>query len=198
MTIVISRLIEKLTDDYDKDNYNNELYELTKIRKRESTSEPKKQYNGKAVKSGFSIDGLTKAEYTILVEIAQSRKALDLYQSKLGCLLEQANQNLSMLIVDDYRKNGKCSLSRIYDETGDESIRNTITNLAAVEGLPTEYDEETLISAIDKVKLEIKRKKLDVLKDLINKNQVVDPKLSQEYLKEYVELVKEIGGTNGK
>ena len=198
MTIVISRLIEKLADDYDKDNYNNELYELTKIRKRESTSEPKKQYNGKAVKLGFSIDGLTKAEYTILVEIAQSRKALDLYQSKLGCLLEQANQNLSMLIVDDYRKNGKCSLSRIYDETGDESIRNTITNLAAVEGLPTEYDEETLISAIDKVKLEIKRKKLDVLKDLINKNQVVDPKLSQEYLKEYVELVKEIGGTNGK
>ena len=198
MTLVISRLIDKLKDDYDKDNYNNALYELTKIRKRESTGEVKKVYNDKAAKASFTIDGLTKAEYTILVQIAMSRKALGIYQSKLGCLLEQANQDLAMLIVDDYRKHDKCSLSRIYDETDDESIRNTITNFAAVEGLPNEYDEESLNSAIDKVKLEIKRKKLDVLKDKISKVQTVDPKASEAYLKEYVELVKELGGSNGK
>ena len=198
MTLVVSRLIEKLQDEYDKDNYNNALYELTKIRKRESTVESKKQYNDRAAKVSFSIDGLTKAEYTILVQIAMSKKALDIYLSKLGCLLEQSNEDLSMLIVDDYRKNGKCSLSRIYDETDDESIRNTITNLAAVEGLPSDFNEESLNSAIDKVKLEIKRKKLDVLKEKISKTQVVDPKASEQYLREYVELVKELGGPNGK
>ena len=198
MTIAVSRLIDKLQDEYDRDNYNNELYELTKIRKRESTIEDKKQYNDKAVKASFSIDGLTKAEYTILTQIAMSNKALDYYLSKLGCLLEQANQDLSMLIADDYRKNSKCSLSRIYDETDDESIRNTITNLAAVEGLPNEYDQVALESAIEKVKLEMKRKKLEVLKDKVTKTQTVDPKASEEYLKEYVELVKELGGSNGK
>lgn len=198
MTMAVSRLIDKLQDEYDRDNYNNTLYELTKIRKRESTEEVKKQYNDKAVKVSYSIDGLTKAEYTILAQIAMSKKALDYYLSKLGCLLEQANQDLSMLIVDDYRKNDKCSLSRIYDETGDESIRNTITNLAAVEGLPSEYDQEALESSIEKVKLEMKRKKLEVLKDKVTKTQTVDPKTSEEYLKEYVELVKELGGSNGK
>lgn len=198
MTISVSRLIDKLQDEYDRDNYNNELYELTKIRKRESTIEDKKQYNDKAVKASFSIDGLTKAEYTILTQIAMSNKALDYYLSKLGCLLEQANQDLSMLIADDYRKNSKCSLSRIYDETDDESIRNTITNLAAVEGLPNEYDQVALESAIEKVKLEMKRKKLEVLKDKVSKTQTVDPKASEEYLKEYVELVKELGGSNVK
>lgn len=198
MTIAISRLIEKLNDEYDRENYFNELYELTKIRKRESLSYREKQYNGKAVKLNYSIDGLTKAEYTILVEIAQSRKALDIYQTKLGCLLEKSNQDLAMLILDDYRKNGKCSLSRIYDETDDEDIKNTITNLAAIEGLPIDYDEESLNSAIDKVKLEIKRKKLDMLKDKISKLQTVDPKQTEQYLKEYVDLVKELGGSNGK
>lgn len=198
MTIVVSRLIDKLNDEYDRDNYNNELYELTKIRKRESINEPKKQYNDKVAKVSFSIDGLTKAEYTILVQIAMSKKALDIYLSELGCLLEQSNEDLSMLIVDDYRKNGKCSLSRIYDETDDERIRNAITNLATLESLPSEYDEESLHSAIDKVKLEIKRKKLDVLKDKISKTQVIDPKTSEKYLQEYIELVKELGGSNGK
>ena len=198
MTIVISRLIEKLKDEYDKENYNNELYELTKIRKRESVNEIKKQYNEKAANISYSIDGLTKAEYIILVQIAMSRKALDIYQSKLGCLLEKANQDLAMLIIDDYRKNGKCSLSRIYDEANDDDIRNTITNLLSVESMPNEYDEVCLISSIDKVKLEIKKKKLDVLKEKISSTQVVDPKQSEVYLREYIELVKELGGTYGK
>ena len=197
MTLVISRLIDKLEDEYDRYNYNNELFELTKIRKRESQREDKKQYNEKAVNVNFSIDGLTKAEYTILVEIAMSKKALDIYQSRLGCLLEQANQDLSMLIVDDYRKNGKCSLSRIFDETDDDDIRNTITNLVVQEGLPQDYDEASLNGAIDKVKQEIKHKKLEVLKDKISKTQIVDPEKSQEYLKEYIELVKELGGKYG-
>ena len=32
----MSALIEKLKDEYDRDNYANELYEITKIRKRVS------------------------------------------------------------------------------------------------------------------------------------------------------------------
>ena len=198
MTIRVSSLIDKLKDEYDRDNYYNELYEITKIRKRESSPNTKKEYNNKAVKASFSIDGLTKAEYTILVQIAMSRKALDIYQSSLGCLLEKANNDLAMLIVDDYRKNNVCSLSRIFDETSDDNIRNTITNLVAVEDLPNEFNQEYLNSAIDKVKLEMTRKKLDVLREKITKIQDVDPKTRDEYLKEYEKVIKQLGGTNGK
>ena len=197
MTIKISGLIEKLNDGYDRENYYNTLYELTKIRKRESLISNKIEYNDVVPKVSFSIDGLTKAEYIILVEIALSRMALDIYQRKLGCLLDETNQNLAMLILDDYRKNEKCSLARIYDETDDEDIKTCITNLANLESLPSEYNEELLNSAIDKVKLEILRKKIDVLKDKINKTSIVDPKQSEEYLREYVELVKQLGGNNG-
>ncbi|MDO5332346.1 MAG: hypothetical protein Q4E99_06660, partial [Bacillota bacterium] len=195
MTLAVSRLIDKLNDEYDRDNYENELFALTKIRKRESNVEAKKSYNNSAAKvNSFSIDGLTKAEYTILVSIAMSKKALDIYQRDLGFMLEKANQDLSMLIIDDYRKNGKCSLSKIYDETDDEDIKSTISNLALVEGLPEEFDEENLNNAISKVKLEMKRKKMEVLKEKISKNETVDPKLASEYLQEYMKLVKELGG----
>lgn len=195
MTLAVSKLIDKLNDEYDRDNYKNELFSLTKIRKRESSNEAKKSYNNSAAKvNSFSIDGLTKAEYSILVQIAMSKKALDIYQRDLGFMLEQANQDLSMLIIDDYRKNNKCSLSKIFDETSDEDIKSTISNLALVEGLPEEFDEDALNNAISKVKLEMKRKKMEVLKDKIAKSETVNPSLAQEYLKEYMNLVKELGG----
>ena len=197
MTIQVSNLIDKITDEYDRDNYYNELYELTKIRKRVSQENKKVEYNKKVANVSYSIDGLTKAEYTIIVEMAMSRMALDIYQRQLGCLLDENNQKLAMLIVDDYRRNEKCSLSRIYDESNDESIRNLITNLALVENLPSEYDEDSLIGAIDKVKLEIKKKKMDDLKEKISKYSTVDPSKAEEYLREYEKLIKELGGKNG-
>ena len=195
MTLAVSKLIDKLSDEYDRDNYENELFNLTKIRKRESNVETKKSYNNNAAKiNSFSIDGLTKAEYSILVQIAMSKKAMDIYQRDLGFMLEKTNQDLCMLIIDDYRKNGKCSLSRIYDETSDDEIKSTISNLALVEGLPDQFDEDSLNNAISKVKLEMKRKKMEVLKDKISKNESVNPTLAQEYLQEYIKLVKELGG----
>ncbi len=196
MALAMSELIELLHDDYDKDNYYNELYELTKIRKRTAVTEPKVVYNKKIADISFSVDGLTKAEYTILTQIALSRKALDIYERKLGCLLDENNQKLSLMIVDDYRKHGECSLSRIYDESNDENIRNIISGLALFETLPTDFDETALNGAIDKVKLEIKRHKMEDLKEKISRTAQLDKNEAYEYLKEYEKLVKELGGNN--
>lgn len=193
MTILVSKLIDKLTDEYDRQNYSNELTQITKIAKRSQTIESKKDYNSKGYINSFTIDGLTKAEYLILTQIAQSNKALSIYQKELGCLLDETNQKLAMLIIDDYRKYEKCSLSRIIDSTDDESIKNVISNFALVEGLPQEFDEVSLKDAISKVKREIKTKKKEVLKEMINKTSLVDPEQSNQYLKEYMELVKELG-----
>ena len=197
MTIRVSALIEKLPDQYDRDNYFNELYELTKIRKRASQEANKIGYNKKTADVSFSIDGLTKAEYLIIAQIAMSKKALDIYQRKLGYLLDPNDQKLAMLIIDDYRKHEKCSLSRIYDETDDENVKNLITNLALIETLPAEYDENSLDGAIGKIKMEIKRRKMADLKEKIDSISTVDPNKADEYLREYEKLIKELGGNNG-
>ncbi len=194
MTLRMSELIEKLTDEYDKENYLNELYEITKIRRRVSQNTAKIGYNNKTADISFSIDGLTKAEYLIISQIAMSKKALDIYQRQLGCLLDENDQKLAMLIIDDYRKHEKCSLSRIFDESQDDEIRNLITSLALLETLPSEYDEKSLMGAIDKVKLEIKYRKMEDLKDRISKISTVDPEKAFEYLREYEDLIRELGG----
>ncbi|MBQ1482251.1 MAG: hypothetical protein IIZ28_01635, partial [Erysipelotrichaceae bacterium] len=191
-------LIEKLKDEYDRDNYFNQLYEITKIRKRDSKDSQEIRYNKKTVDLSFSIDGLTKAEYLIIAQIAMSRKALDIYQRNLGCLLDENDQKLAMLIIDDYRRNERCSLPRIYDECEDDAIRDLISSLALVETLPEDYDENSLYGAIDKVKLEIKRRKMADIKEKISKVSDVDPAKTAEYLLEYEKLIKELGGNNGK
>ena len=123
-----------------------------------------------------------------------SKKALDIYQRQLGCLLDENDQRLAMLIIDDYRKHEKCSLSRIFDESQDDEIRNLITSLALLETLPSEYDEKSLMGAIDKVKLDIKYRKMEDLKDKISKISTVDPEKAFEYLREYEDLIRELGG----
>ena len=197
MTIKMSALIEKLKDEYDRENYLNDLYEITKIRKRQTLREQKTEYNGKVANANVYVDGLTKAEYTILSQIAMSYKALDIYQRQLGFLLDEDHQKLAMLIIDDYRKNSKCSLARIYDETEEDRIRNLIADLSVPETLPNEYDEESLNGAIARVKNEVKQKRIADLKEKISKTAAVDPEKADEYLKEYEKLIKELGGDNG-
>ena len=126
-----------------------------------------------------------------------SKKAMDIFQKDLGCLLDDNDQRLSMLIIDDYRRNSTCSLSRIYDETDDENIRNLITNLALMETLPADFDEESLAGAIEKVKLEIKKRKMADLKEKIGTFSSLDPDKANEYLREYEQLIRELGGNNG-
>lgn len=197
MTLQVSQLIEKLQDEYDRDNYYNELFELTKIRKRNTSEGSKVGYNNKVADFGFSLDGLTKAEYVIISQIAMSKKAMDIFQKELGCLLDDNDQRLSMLIIDDYRRNRTCSLSRIYDETDDEDIKNLITSLALLETLPAEFDEASLKGAIGKVKLEIKKRKMADLKEKIETFASLDPEKANGYLREYEQLIRELGGKNG-
>ncbi|MBR3227425.1 MAG: toprim domain-containing protein, partial [Erysipelotrichaceae bacterium] len=195
MTLKVSALIDQLSDAYDIENYTNELYEITRIRKIGNEVKGKNEYNivGK-VANRISLDGLTKAEYTILTMMSFSKKAKDIYQKDLGYLLSEDSNRAANLIIDEYRKNGECQLARLYDEVEDQSIKDLIADLATVESLPEKFDEEVLRGSIERVKEEIKKRRLEDLKRLISKNQTIDPGKTNEYLEEYTELLKELGG----
>ena len=197
MTIAISKYIDKLKDEYDRDNYENALYEITKIKRRSTSNNEKVEYNNKVAEVDYAIDGLTKAEYLILNQMAISRKALDIYRKDLGFLLGSENQKLAMLIIDDYSQNGKCSLGRIYGTTDDEGIKRLINGLSAMEVGSDEFDQDNLMGAIYRVKQEVTLKKLEDLKQKINSSSTLDPKTSQKYLEEYENIIKNLGGNNG-
>ena len=102
-------------------------------------------------------------------------------------------------IIDEYRKENKCSLSKIFDETDDDKVKDVITTLSTIENIPAEYDSSLFNDAVSKVKEEIKLRKLNVLKKKVNELLPTDETKANEYLKEYLELLKEIGGNkNGQ
>lgn len=197
---LISGYIELLPNEYDRHNYYNVLYDLTKIGQSTAVNTSKKGYNRYRLEDfDYSLDGETKAEYTILSMMAKSEKAKDEYKRNLGYLIQDVNQKLALYIIDEYRKENKCSLSKIFDETDDDKVKDVITTLSTIENIPAEYDSSLFNDAVSKVKEEIKLRKLNVLKKKVNELLPTDETKANEYLKEYLELLKEIGGNkNGQ
>lgn len=191
----ISVLIDKLKDQYDRDNYENTLYELTKIRKIE-TGISKKEYNIPRTNKQFhyTMDGLTKAEYSMLVMMSMSKQASDLYAKDLGYMLDPINQELAMIIIDEYRKKGECHFSRLLDEVKDDNIKNLISTIATIDSLPSEFDLDLFKASINKVKQELKKKKLEDLSKKIKSTEQIEPNKANEYLIEYQKIIRELGG----
>lgn len=195
MTIKVNRLIGMLKDQYEIDNYNNELYEITKIRLTSNQKGSKNEYNIKSKDyENISLDGLTKAEYTILSMMSLDEKAKDIYQKELGYMLDEQNKQLANIMIDEYRKNGTCKLSDLYDELPDDKLKEIVTTLGTISSLPSEYNEDVLFGAINRIKEEIKKRKLEDLRKEISKYQEVDPKKTSAYIDEYTKLLKELGG----
>ena len=196
MTLKMSGIIELLNDNYDKENYYNELYEITRIRKTDRLIDNKNEYNRqwKFFEKSISLDGITKAEYIILIEMVLSKDAVKIYNEELGYLLDENNQKLANIIIDEYRKNDTVSLSKILDEIDDKALKDLILSLATYDSLASVYDKETLLGSINKVKIEIKKRKLEYLRKSINDIASVDQEKAIEYIKERDKLIKELGG----
>ena len=195
MTIKVSALIDKLKNQYDRDNYANELYEITKIKKIETSNNDKKEYNVKRVKDyKYSLDGLTKAEYSIIVMSIISKDALDYYLKNLGYLINPLNSKLISSISEEYNKKGSLNFASLLDSLQDEELKNLLTTIATVDGLPEEYDVVSMEAAIAKIKREIKLIRLEELKQLVSKYENADTELYSKYLKEYQEVISELGG----
>lgn len=185
-------LIGLLNDPDDIENYMNELTEITRIRKRVSINN-KKEYNYKVLpESSYDLDGLTNAEYIILSQMALDHKAVSIYQKNLGCLLDETNQQLALLIIDEYRKYSGCQLSKLYDEVNDPDIKDLIVNLSMIDILPESFNEDILMGAINREKLELKKLKIDDLKQKISRTQALSKEETEKYLEEYTALLKEL------
>lgn len=192
----VTALIDKLHDEYDRQNYTNELYELTKIRRIENNQTQKRAINSpKPIREyTYALDGVTKAEYTILLMMSISPEGKENYLRNLGYLLDPIDQKLANYIVDEYRTKGECKLSRLLDEIKEEEVRNLIMTLATIDSIPSVYQKDLFDSAVLKIKNEIKLKKLEDLKKRISQVSDVDQNKTSELLIEYTSLLRELGG----
>ena len=200
MALDISNLINQLRDEYDRENYYNELYEITKIRMKANNSVKKDDFGYNSREKSFNelfLSGLNKAELIILSQMAISKEAVMIFHKELGYLLNDSASKLASIIQDEYRKNGKCDLSLMIDGLDDDTVKDLILNIATLENLPDEFDKDILLGSINKVKLEILKQKKDYLKKKIEKAVTLDEETAKD-IKEYTEILRELGGKDGK
>ncbi len=191
----LSEMIIKMTDKYDRDNMFVALKDVTGL----SRYAPKEEYktikkNKQIKETSLNLNGLEKAEYTILSQMLLSKQAADIYRHDIGCLLNPQNDLIASLILDDYRHYQSTSIARIIDNSDNEEIKKRLLDLSMYELLPDEYNIDILMGAIDKVKTEIKKARFEELSGLIKNNEYANKTKMTEYLQEYSRLAKELGG----
>ena len=191
----LSEMIIKMADKYDRDNMFVALKDVTGL----SRYAPKEEYktikkNKQIKETSLNLNGLEKAEYTILSQMLLSKQAADIYRHDIGCLLNPQNDLIASLILDDYRHYQSTSIARIIDNSDNEEIKKRLLDLSMYELLPDEYNIDILMGAIDKVKTEIKKARFEELSGLIKNNEYANKTKMTEYLQEYSRLAKELGG----
>lgn len=192
----LSEMISKMADKYDRDNMYVALKDITGLSRfvaKETVGEVKK--NDRMPQSNsLTLNGLEKAEYTILSQMLLSKQAADIYRHDIGCLLNPQNDLIASLILDDYRHYQSSSIARIIDSSDDEDIKRRLLDLSMYELVPDEYNIDILMGAIGKVKMEIKKARFEELNNLIRNNEYTNKSKMTEYLQEYSRLAKELGG----
>ena len=83
------------------------------------------------------------------------------------------------------------------DGLDDDNVKDLILNIATLENLPDEFDKDILLGSINKVKVEILKQKKDYLKKKIEKAVTLDEETAKD-IKEYTEILRELGGKDGK
>ena len=191
----LTKLIACIKDDYDRDNFYHELKSRTGL-PLESEKIIKKEYNTpvREVRPTEVLDGLTKAEYTILKGMMDSKAAVDIYRKELGFLYNDISTKIADIVIDSYRRDGDFDVARTLDKLDDRNIADTMIRISMGEEISDEFDEEIFRGAIERIKLEIKMARLKDLKDKIVKKKFASDDESDKYLKEYNDLLKEIGG----
>lgn len=196
MMLEVGNIIDSLRDEYDRANYEEELAQLTKIRRQTQNQVVglKKGYNKDAssLLSKVGIDGLSLAEYTILNMMAVSSVAVEIYKQELGSLISEDCEELSLLIIDDYRQHGKCELGRILDQQqNNERLQNLILELTKQDTLSDTYREDLFRGAIQKVKDELLTRNIRFLYQQLEKYATISPTKAQEIMHKITQLTKE-------
>lgn len=196
----LNDLINKLSNRYDIENYLHDLQNLTGLSKITSNN-PKIEYNTRSPilrNENKYLDGLSKAEYTIISQMMMSKKAVEKYRRELGCLLDEYNDQIAAMIIEEYRQNDECSYSKLYDDTNDDNLKKVLLEIGTFETLSLKYDEDVLEGAIKRVQFEIQKTKLNDLKEKIEKCEYSNEDELNSYLKEYTSLTRVLGGKYGK
>lgn len=164
----IQHEIQQLDDDYDRQNFAQQLYVLTGYQANSYPLTKKSTKIKRMIEDESNIDnGIILAEYEIINQLLISKKASLIFKEQLGFLVNQEANLIAMLILDYYRTHDEIQLNEFIDVMVEDSLRNLVLKISMLDFLPQVFNEIKLLGSIKRIKIELLKEKERKIKEQI-------------------------------
>ncbi len=178
--------INKLTDSFDRDNYIDQLAQLTGFttavlidnlanNKTVRKIEPEKKTE--RYKPAI-MDGVTIAERTILKQMILSSQMCETYKNEVKMLKSKEANKLALYIIEFYNKNDELNISEFVGELPNDELKSLVYEVVDSELLTNEVSLQVFTDAVLKIKESIIDDKIDELKRAQKQSTIGSEKIS--------------------
>lgn len=109
------------------------------------------------------LDKYQKAERHLLFYMLNSKKATNLYESKIGFMFDDMNRIIASYIVDYYRQNEKLSVAAFISYIPNQKMVEYVLDIMD-ENLPLDIDDHVIEDYIETIKTNAQHKEIEQLK----------------------------------
>ena len=191
--------IEACNDDFDRQNFAHQLSLLTGFSLQalnmnaQHAEKPQPVVNRRHQKRLTTpLDGKTKAERQILVQMLSSKQATEIFKSQLGFLLNDVSQKCAMMIVDAYRRTSNCEVAELLDAAKEDEVKQMLLDISSDATLINNFDEEVLTGSIRRLKRAMQEERLQEINAKLR--EIRNPESIKALLDQRNELQKELRG----
>jgi len=186
--------INGLTDNFDKENWVQELIKLTgfapDLINREVKEEKKVKPERKIVQLHTRLTGLQIAQGTIVKQMLNSYNATNIYKNELGMLYDTDLNRLATAIIDEYRSYDTINVADFMGRLEDPILKELLFTISEDEVYNGNSDEKVLTDAIRHVKMQKLKQEEQEIRKL--QQTVTDPVVIGKYEQQIRELKKKM------
>lgn len=191
----IASEITSLSDNFEKESYYTRLKQITQFdmsveERKPLVKKEKQQSRVQIIRQPRS--GSMNAQLQILSQMLLSKQASEYFRSELGYMIDDDCNTLALYIVDFYRENDKMVVADLIDHIKEDGIRKILLNIANWDLAVSEYQEDILKDAIQKMKECFMEENIRKLKE--QANIINDPIEQAKILSQIIELKRKQGG----
>ena len=170
--------INQLTDSFDRDNYIDQLSQVTGFAAGilsdnlavQNTSQPvpdRKKPVQRTIRQKM-LDGEAIAERTVLKQMLMSRRMCELYKSELKYLRNKETNTLALYIIDYYSQHEELVISEFVGQLESDAARSLVFEITENDMYPGKADETIFRDAAAKIKRSIVSDQINQLKNKLN------------------------------
>lgn len=177
--------IDLVKEDFIRKEYFKQLEEISHF-SMETLTERKPAQTVRMIEMNTRFTSISKAEAEILSMMLLSLQACSQYKNELGFLNDAVANKLALYIIDSYRRTTEIEAADLYSHIKEDNVKTLLIDLSQWELAPKSYTNEMMTQAIQRVRQDCVRMKINELKEL--SKQVVSPDDKARILQEIIEL----------